>query len=154
MEDYKVVSVDDALKAKAIEKGERVPKLSPEESEEYVKAHIDDNVRYRLLDFFPSANKKEDGFAITVDFQKGCGTYGANDEQIEDLTKRSHIDLVRNWKYDPMLLNACRSVKLDKEYVRVIIKSIHDEIKAHSAIGKSFVIYKAHFQEGKTLLRK
>jgi hypothetical protein len=158
MQKFIVNSVNKALADKKansfIEKSDKEIKLTKEEYALYLECHIEDDVTWRVYDLL-KINKNsvtENGYALTV--QSGDPVTTLDENSIEEMVIRAYKNIIRSWKYDTMLLQACRTLKIDKDYIRTIINEIVVNAMAKLSANKSMTFWKAGFQEGKTYLKK
>ena len=102
------------------EKGQDTPKLTKEESAEWLNMKI--------------MNKAKD-----------CIRYPGKDQKItlDAVTNRVYENLVEDWGYNNIILNAMRTLKVDRAYIMAVIEILFDEdgepIKPASEPGGSDV---------------
>jgi len=99
----KVVTIDEMLKKSGeVKKSNNAPKLTKDESREWL------NLRIR--------NKAK----------SACRYLGKKPSTLASITNEAYENLVDEWAYNKMILEACRAVKLDREYISSLISDLFD----------------------------
>jgi len=135
-----------------LKKANNKVKLTKDEATAYINAHIEDEAQWLLAKLYPV--KIEDLVdRIEVAPESPVEGPGAKptlreptDADLTELAERIHRNLIKNWRWDELLLQACRTVKCDLPYVESIVRAVNEKLKTRIALGKSFSIYKAPYQ--------
>jgi len=103
----KVLSIDEMLKkseeVKKADNAPNAPKLTKDESREWINIRIRNRARNACR--YPDRNKVPTLDSVTNEIYEG---------------------LVEDWAYNKQVLDACRAIKLNREYIRMLVSDLFD----------------------------
>ena len=140
MDKYVVKTIDEAFddKEQMFEKGSNnnTPTFTKEEAQTLLDVIIEDSSRWKLMSITESVMEVPSSPAY-VEESKATAVEPTPD-QVDTVVNKVYSSIVKDWRYDPVMLQVCRKADFSKDKVRSIVSAMAKELTKNKAgVGKS-----------------
>lgn len=138
---YLIKSVDEVFEEMKKSEDNKMPIFTKEEAQELLTVMVEDEVRWMLRKYYPRV--KGDGFVDTVYSANGgvavdTTLQSPTAEQLDEVTDFIYKYIVKQWRYDPIILQICRKSSYDRNFVGDIVEEVNKQMaKDASPVSKA-----------------